>query len=67
VRWFFQLLRWQRDGKAIERGRVPRRIWNRGVSKLLRRTGRKFVSMTDEPIDALFDEEERKDIEERRV
>jgi hypothetical protein len=46
--WFFRLLRWERDFKAIERGRVPERIWNRGVSTLLRKVARKTISVKPE-------------------
>ena len=42
VRWFFSLLRWQRDVKAVERGRMPQRIWNRFVSEVLWRVARKL-------------------------
>jgi hypothetical protein len=40
--WFFRLLRCQRDVKAIERGRMPQRFWNRTVSKVLRNGARRL-------------------------
>lgn len=39
IRFLLRLLRWERDAKAIAHGRVPNRIWNRGVS----RVGRHFM------------------------
>lgn len=42
MRWLFRILRWSRDVKAIERGRVPQRLWNRSVSVGLRAIGRKL-------------------------
>jgi hypothetical protein len=42
LRWSFRLLRWERGVRAIERGRVPQRLWNRAVSRMLRAAGRKL-------------------------
>lgn len=42
MKWLFRLLRWSRDVKAIERGRVPQRIYNRMISRGLRAVGRRL-------------------------
>lgn len=42
MRWLFRLLRFERDVKAVERGRVGQRLWNRAVSKVLRKGARKL-------------------------
>lgn len=38
----FKILRASRDLRAVRRGRVPQRVWNRGVSRLLRGVGRRL-------------------------
>lgn len=40
--WFFRGLRLARDVRAVRRGRVPQRLWNRAVSRGLRAIGRKL-------------------------
>lgn len=37
MKFLFALLRLLRDMKAISRGRVSQRIWNRGVSRVARK------------------------------
>ena len=42
LRWFFRFLRYERDAKAIARGRIGQRMWNRFVSRMLRKGARKL-------------------------
>ena len=40
-RLLFRALRYYRDARAVARGRVPQRLWNRAVSAGWRRIARK--------------------------
>lgn len=42
LRWLFRVLRYERDAKAIAKGRINERMWNRAVSKQLRRVAQKL-------------------------
>lgn len=33
-KWIFRARRYERDVKAVRRGRIGKRIWNRGVSRV---------------------------------
>ena len=41
-RFLFAINRWLRDLRAIQNGRIGRRIYNRGVSRGLRAIGRRL-------------------------
>lgn len=37
MKWFFRLMRWHRNVKAIVRGKISQRIWNRAVTHVARK------------------------------